>query len=471
MLLPVDVHASGTSYALEIPTQWSAPAVITKVVVAITAAVAMVPATPAAAIDWKPCADIVNCAQLTVPTDWSQPGRTTTIQLARLPAAKQKIGTLFFNPGGPGEGEVGYLLSKNAREYYFPQRIRDSFDIVAVEPRGTGTNPPLTCPLPIDHSVTKFPRNQAQVAALLASNAKLGRQCATEIRLDTANVAKDMDAVRAALGEQKVSVLGISYGSMLAQSYAELFPQRVRALVIDGVVDRSRSWQRLAIDDALAVERGVDRFGQWCNANTQCALHGTDVHQAIRQLLTRADNGQISGATRAEEISAAVNAGMQDPGFYAPLAQALRKTAETGAMGDLLELTPAKNPSYPLYRSIICQDVPVPAAQASQLPALAGKLRSLTLRGYSEFWDIASGCVGWPATVRWTPHNWTVPAGFPPALVLSGAHDVATPRIWAESVQRALPGSRLVRWEGDGHAAWPAHDATAVQAAVDYLTR
>jgi pimeloyl-ACP methyl ester carboxylesterase len=187
-------------------------------------------------------------------------------------------------------------------------------------------------------------------------------------------------------------------------------------------------------------------------------------------LLTRADAGEIKGAKHAEEISAAVNTGMQDPGFYAPLAQGLKKAAETGAMGDLVALTPAKNPNYPVYRSIICQDLPVPAAEAAQLPALAQKLRGLTLRGYSEFWDIATGCAGWPADVRWTPHNWTVPASFPPALLLSGAHDVATPRIWAENVQRALPGSRLVRWEGDGHAAWPAHDGQAVQAAVDYLT-
>ncbi|WP_163505440.1 alpha/beta fold hydrolase [Fodinicola acaciae] len=449
---------------------------ITKVVIAVTAAAAMVPATPSTGIEWKPCADATTCAQLTVPADWSHPGRTTTIQLARLPAAKQKTGTLFFNPGGPGEGEVGYLQSKQAREYYFPQAIRDNFDIVAVEPRGTGSNPPLTCPLPIDNSVTKFPRNQTEVDALLASNGKLGRRCATDIRLDTVNVARDMDAARAAIGEQQVSVLGVSYGSMLAQAYAELFPHRVRAMVVDAIVDRSRPWQQLAADDALAVEDGVNRFARWCKENAECALHDADVHQTLVQLQSRADAGQIKDgdrAVRAEEIAAAVNTGMQDPGFYSPLAQGLKKTTETGALGDLAGLTPAKNPDYSVYRAIICQDVPVPVSQAAQLPALAAKLRTVapTLRGYSEFWDIASGCAGWPATVRWTPHNWTVPADFPAPLLLSGAHDVATPRIWAENVQRALPGSRLVRWDGDGHAAWPAHDAGAVTAAVDFLTK
>ncbi len=129
---------------------------------ALAAAVAMTPAIASAAspaIDWKSCGtDSVQCGQIAVPVDWAHPDKVTTIEVARLPAAKpsERIGTLFFNPGGPGEGEVGYLTSAQAREYYFPRTLRDRFDIVAVEPRGTGQNPALNCPMPVDHTVSKF---------------------------------------------------------------------------------------------------------------------------------------------------------------------------------------------------------------------------------------------------------------------------------------------------------------------------
>lgn len=458
----------------------------------IAAACVATVVTPAAAawavnrtnISWQSCGtDNVQCGQISVPLDWAHQkmSKTTEIRLARLPAAKpeQRIGALFFNPGGPGEGEVGYLTSEQARKYYFPQAIRDRFDIVAVEPRGTGENTPLNCPVPVDHSVSKFPRNQAEAAALVKSNKKLGAQCVAAAgpissSLDTGNVARDMDLVRSELGERQVSFLGVSYGTMLAQSYAELFPNRIRAMVLDGVVDRSQSWQRLAEVDALAVEDGVGRLVQWCDTHAECALHGTDVRQEISQLLATADAGQLKDgdrSVRAEEISNAVNTGLNEPTFFGPLTAALKKAAETGTTGDLTQLTSAKNPDYSVYRAIICQDLPVPAAAASQFPAEARKVRALapTLRGYSEFWDIASGCAGWPTPIRWTPHRWNVPSTFAPALLMSGAHDVATPRPWAESVHSGLPGSRLVTWDGDGHAAWPAHDATAVQAAISYL--
>ena len=469
---------------------------ITIAAAATLATVAMLAPTSSAAtatgndtINWQSCpgaaaGDTVRCGQLAIPIDWANPSasKTTQIQLARLPATQpsQRIGTLFFNPGGPGEGEMGYLIGSQARQYYFPQAIRDRFDIVAVEPRGTGENPPLNCPVPVDYSVTKFPHTQSEVAELVASNAKFGAQCVQAAgpissHLDTASVARDMDQVRSALGESKISFLGVSYGTMLAQSYAELFPNRVRAMVIDGVVDRSLSWQRLVEADALAVQDGVDRFAQWCQATSQCALHNTDVHKAITQLLSRADSGQIKDQdrpVRAEEISGAINAALNDSSFYSPLATILHQVAATGAMGDLEKLTSAKNPDYPLYRAIICQDIPVSVADARQFPLEAAKVQLLapTLRGYSEFWDIASGCAGWPTPARWTPHQWTVPASFPPVLLASGAHDVATPRLWAESVHRALPNSALVKWDSDGHAAWPANSASTVNAEINYLT-
>ncbi|WP_436557866.1 alpha/beta fold hydrolase [Kitasatospora sp. HPMI-4] len=461
---------------------------------ALTAVAAFAPlpvaraASSAPPIAWERCAgagesDTVRCGRISVPLDWSSPGASerTEIQVARLPAADpgHRVGTLFFNPGGPGEGEAGYLRSTQARQQYFPAALRERFDIVAVEPRGTGTNPPLHCPPPIDPAVSRFPADRAAAADLVRSNRKLGTACAQGSgplfgHLDTATVARDMDAVRAALGEQRISFLGISYGSMVAQSYAELFPGRVRAMVVDGVVDRSLSWQRMVLLDAMAVEDGVSRFAQWSAGHPESALHGQDVSGFLTALLRRADAGEIVDGerrVRAEEIAQAVNNGLQTPAFYPALATALRQTSETASLAPLGPLTSAQNPEYAPYRSIICQDVPVPAAAEAGLPEMVRQVRRAapTLRGYSEFWDIVSGCAGWPAQSRWTPHSWRVPAGFAPVLLLSGAHDVSTPPAFAESVRRSLPGSRLLRWDGDGHTAW-LNNPAAVDAAVGFLT-
>ncbi|GAA2266331.1 alpha/beta hydrolase [Kitasatospora cystarginea] len=444
-------------------------------------------ASTAPGITWERCAgtdesDTVRCGAISLPLDWSRPGspERTEVRVARLPAADpgRRVGTLFFNPGGPGDGEVGYLLDGRARQQYFPAALRERFDIVAVDPRGTGTNPPLHCRMPIDPAVSRFPADRAAAADLVRSNRRLGTACARAggplvEHLDTGTIARDMDAVRASLGERRISFLGISYGSMVAQSYAELFPGRVRAMVVDGVVDRALPWQRMAVLDAAAVEDGVGRFAQWSAGHPESALHGQDVSAFLPTLLRRADAGEIKDGerpARAEEIAQAVNSGLQMPAFYPMLATALRRTAETGSLAPLGPLTPAQNPEYPAYRSIVCQDVPVPAGAEAALPELARRVREAapTLRGYSEFWDIASGCAGWPGQSCWTPHGWRVPADFPPVLLLSGAHDVATPPAFAESVRRALPGSRLLRWEGDGHTAWANSPAT-VDAAVGYL--
>ncbi|MGW2645291.1 alpha/beta fold hydrolase [Streptomyces sp. NPDC001393] len=438
-------------------------------------------------IDWRRCrgavpADAVRCGQVSVPLDWSRPAASarTTVAVARLPAADpaHRVGTLLFNPGGPGEGEVGYLLSGQARRQYFPQLLRDRFDIVAVEPRGTGVNPPLNCPLPVDHTVSRFPADRAAAAALVRSNRRMGTVCAQRSgpvfpHLDTTSVARDMDAVRAALGEAKVSFLGVSYGTMVAQSYAELFPSRVRAMVLDGVVDRSLSWRRLARADAAAVQDGVRRFARWSGRDARSALHGRDVTGLLDSLLRRADHGGIRDGgrpVRAEEIAQAVNAGLQSPSLYAPLATALSRTDAAGDMAPLAFLTPGRTGEYGLYRSIICQDVPGPGDPVAELPAAVPGMRATgpTLRGYSEFWDITSGCAGWPVDSAWTPHTWRVPAHFPAVLLLSGTHDVATPPAFADGVRRALPAGRLLRWDGDGHTAWLNSPAT-VAAAADYL--
>ncbi|WP_086827327.1 alpha/beta hydrolase [Allokutzneria sp. NRRL B-24872] len=432
-------------------------------------------ATAAPALDWKPCFDgaATQCATLTVPLDWATGKGTVRLAVWRSPARKpeQRIGALMYNPGGPGSGTAQTVAT--GPEGYFPTQLLDRFDLVGIDFRGTGASSPVHCGLTAhDPAVNRFPTTASDVAKLARANAAFADSCAAQTgpvlaHLDTATIARDIDALREALGEKQISYLGISYGTMLGQAYAELFPHRLRALALDSVVDRSLSTTQMLRDNAKATQDGWEYFVEWCARTTSCALHGKDVQQVLREVTARAERGELKAGERtvtAGELRANITATMNFESALPDLARNLL-AASTGD-GTGVSVGMFSLPTYPAYRSIICQDVPA----RFDVPSAVRESRALNpeLGGYSEFWDIASGCVGWTQPVRWTPHPWRA-KGLPPTLLVSGAHDVATPRAWAESVQRQLPGSHLLTWDGFGHAAWPGNNKCGLQAVRDYL--
>jgi pimeloyl-ACP methyl ester carboxylesterase len=390
----------------------------------------------------------------------------------------RRVGLLMFNPGGPGAGAADIVARSDWASFYFPPGLLDRFDIVGVDPRGVPGSASVSCTRPAhDPAVSRFPYTRDGVRRLTRANASFARSCrdatgALAAHLDTETVARDFDAVRAALGEPRVSLLGISYGTMLAQAYAERYPDRLRAVVLDGVVDRSLPAARLVLDGAAAVQDGLTRFAARCRASADCALKDRDLPAELNLLYDRAGRGEVRALGRnvtAEELRLAVNDGLNSPLADTALATGIRDAADHGDASTLAALARYTTPDYARYRAIICQDVPRARPGALIRLGRAAARRGPRLRGTSEFWDIVSGCAGWPEPVRWTPHGWRVPPAVTP-LILSGAHDVATPRAWAESVHRRLPGSVLVRWDGDGHAALPMHNRCAMRAAVAYLT-
>ncbi|SHE66945.1 alpha/beta fold hydrolase [Streptoalloteichus hindustanus] len=442
---------------------------------------------------WERCANTaednpLRCARVAAPVDWSAPRGSATVSLmvARLPATKpdRRIGTLFFNPGGPGGAAASMLAYPSVAAAYFPAELRERFDIIGMDPRGVGASQFLKCENSAhDPSQTRFPTTVPDAARLAAANARFGASCLRGTgplasHLDTASVARDMDLVRARLGEDRISFLGISYGSMVAQSYAELFPHRVRALVLDGAVDRSLTWQRMAEAGAAANEDGFDQFVAWCERTESCAVRGRDPRALVRTVLERADRAPVPADGRtatAEEIATAISGLLAAPSTMSQLARGIQQAADADDATELVRgSTFTTGAWYAAYRAIICQDVPVPPNSVTSFPAEVDRVRRLgpTLRGASEFWDVVSGCVGWPVPSRWRPHGWQVPATFPRTVILAGAHDVSTPLQWAENVHRRLPNSRLWRWDGFGHSAWTNTDPEAqraMRAAIRYL--
>src|SRR5262249_29446217 len=197
-----------------------------------------------------------------------------------LPAAEpaQRVGALVINPGGPGGSGLQYALT--ARSGEFSQAVRDRFDIVGFDPRGVGGSVPALRCMTGPHldtylAVNESPASPAQLSAVVAANKAYAAACARNARsllpyVGTAAAARDMDILRAALGESRLTFLGKSYGTVLGASYAQQFPARVRALVLDGAVAPGLSGVDLDIAQASGFQVAFGQFAAWCVTQPRC---------------------------------------------------------------------------------------------------------------------------------------------------------------------------------------------------------
>ena len=229
---------------------------------------------------WHNCSG-GQCATLEVPLDYSEPnGKAIKLALFRIPAKdpKQRIGALLFNPGGPGESGIAFLRSAGG---VISDELAAQFDLVSWDPRGTGASDPVVCgpgfaraldlPLPV-------PTTASQLAAADAAAVRVDRACQQQAgpilgEVATVDTARDLDRIRAALGEPRISYIGLSYGTFLGQVYANLFPTHVRAMVLDGVSNADLGPQALLLAQAKSVERAIDAFLANCAAQPSCAFH------------------------------------------------------------------------------------------------------------------------------------------------------------------------------------------------------
>ena len=281
---------------------------------ASTASEASVPGQ-AEDISWSSCAvdgaEAFDCATVEVPSDYDEPqGRTTSVAVTRLPALDQenRIGSVLVNFGGPGGPGVStlHLLGEDL----FDASVRERFDIVSFDPRAVGTSDPATC-FPTAEAEQEFlgsslalPLTRADNGRFLGEAAALGTACTVFggdriATASTANVARDMDVLRQRLGDDELTYVGYSYGTLLGATYAALFPDNVRALVLDGTVD-PRAWTGPADGELFGTrlrqaEAGTETYGEFvrlcAEAGERCALNALgnpaevveDVYAALRE--------------------------------------------------------------------------------------------------------------------------------------------------------------------------------------------
>ncbi|TDD31704.1 alpha/beta hydrolase [Actinomadura sp. KC06] len=410
-------------------------------------------------IDWEPCPEDpwVECGTVSVPVDWARPaGAKIDIAVARRPALapRERIGSLFVLPGGPGGSGVDFSLF--AGDLLEPEILR-RFDVIGFDARGIGRSHPVLCPADSDPP-SEFPQDAKAYQRLVQYHRSHAQECRRLTgpvfdHVDTLSVARDADTIRQALGERQISLYGESYGTLLGQQYAEEYPGRVRALVLDSNMDHSiTDVRQYLVAGSDVVEETYRQFAAWCSKSPRCALRGQDALKVLDGLLARADRGELkdpAGSTiTPDALVETVRRAMYGPNSFTGWASL--GTYLTRLQGR----TPARVPDwYPdAYQAILCSDFSFPVRDFEHLNSLMAASRRAAphTRVNALTWTDITGCQGFLTRARNPQHRYRI-KGTPPILLTNSRYDVATPYSRATHVARQIPGAVLLTYDGIGH--------------------
>jgi pimeloyl-ACP methyl ester carboxylesterase len=440
-------------------------------------------------IAWHSCPKNVNydCGTVRVPVNYAHPtGPMIRLAVVRKPATGPgpHLGSIFINPGGPGESGVQILPVYAS---LFPPGIGAHFDLVSFDERGTGASAPLVCGPPPAATASALPVPRGAQATLPGAMvfAAMARDCSRRYgsylqSINTTNSARDMDRIRQAMGESTISYYGTSYGTVLGSEYARLFPRRVRAMVLDGAVDSALSLSQQATEDAPALEASLLHFFSVCRAEPTCPLGSNPAafYQHLQAQLLRhplpGPPGSKGYPVTAGDLATAtllyVTAPDYTPGFEPALVAAAHGNgAPLRGVSLGLELDLDGKSLVSSLWAITCNDASK-HPNSLQAGALAWALAArYPLEGASGVANYLEGCVGWPAAKEPITHVHV--QGGPPIVVIGNTGDPNTPYLAAKQLTRALGSATLVTWVGWGHT-WllnGASDPCVSQAVTDYL--
>ncbi|MEU3528138.1 alpha/beta hydrolase [Streptomyces sp. NPDC038707] len=456
----------------------AAMAVITGLV---TAPPALASPSATEVLRWLPCDDPeqpgAECAALSVPVDWARPdGPRLDLAVARRKATDPgaRVGSLVFGPGGPGDSGVEMVVGRISR---FSPETRRRFDIVSFDPRGVGRSNPVTCSAGV---LAERPspelKSQADFDATVAYNGRLRADCRARTgpvfaHLDTAQTVRDVDALRAALGERELTFHGSSYGTLLGAQYAETYPRRVRAMVLESVMDHSVPTTRAFLrSEAATAEDSFREFVRWCDGAADCALHGRDVRAVWQGLLARAARGELENPAKpgtSLSSSDLVNR-IAFRKFYEADYAGLATVIAGMETSRPLPASPTSTAPLPPATPVFCSDWHLPVRDYREYASLVATM-NMTAPDLPYLLPIhmAAACLGAPTA---NPQHRLDVRGAPPILVSNALHDPATGYPWAVSVARQLGrGGVLLTYEGHGHGS--VTSGPCMEDAVDsYLT-
>ncbi|MEV7629731.1 alpha/beta hydrolase [Actinoplanes sp. NPDC089786] len=422
------------------------------------------PASAARGLVWAACEDdpTAQCATLRVPIKPGDGyGRKVPIAIARRVATQpaRRIGVLVVNPGGPGGSGVDMVLGA---EKFFSAEVRARFDIVGFDPRGVGRSNPVVCARSLlDAEPSPLVAGKSAYRKLRIFHRRLTEDCARRTgplfrHADTISVARDMDRLRRALGEEQITFYGASYGTLLGAQYASIHPRRARAVVLDSVMDHSVSAREFLAEGTAAVEDAFDEFVSWCARSDDCILRGRNVRALWATVLARAAAGTLIDPYRPGfrpnefDVLDVAFGSFYDPQF-ASLATYIH---------DVLADAPATRSRAPAteensFPAIFCADFSFPSVGYD---SYARRLRSLratapSMRVSSLALSSAVACLGPTGPVANPQRRFRRTSV--PTLVVGSKHDPATPYVWATRVADQLgPSATLATYDGWGHVSY-----------------
>jgi pimeloyl-ACP methyl ester carboxylesterase len=447
---------------------------------------------PRTATNWKPCPEIpqdlvgrgasdmtYSCASVTVPRDWTNAGSGETYSIAmiriRSTTQQNRIGSLLINPGGPGGSgiDTAVYLSFGERLGGLPTEITNRFDIIGFDPRGVGRSDPVKCIDAADQDASfaapPDPVSPEQFDDLVALNRKIADGCGGKYGnqlplFSTEQAAKDMDALRIAVGDEKLSYLGYSYGTLLGATYAQLYPTNIRAMVLDGAVDPKQTFIEGSESQAKGFERAFTNFSNWCKATPDRCPIAPDARKAVTDALAAAAKDPVEHtdgrkATSGWIFVAVISSLYTETGWPA-LAAAIAGLKQGNPRGVFTladQYTERKQDGS--YTNLFDANLAVNCADTKDAPDIdeIRRLQGEWRQKYPLFGAaLAVGmlpCTFWPGDRD--PYPAGAATGAPEILVVGTTGDPATPYENTADLASMLGVGRVLTWEGEGHTAYP----------------
>jgi len=448
-------------------------------------------------LDWSSCYDYFDCAELRVPIDYQDLSvGTFRISVLRSAARDQdnRLGSIVVNPGGPGGSGVDYAYNA---DYIFSPDITDRYDVVGFDPRGVAMSEPISCftPEELDKNLASDskPDNDAEIAATLEESERFAEKCAENTEhlehFSTIETARDMDILRAALGEKKLNYVGKSYGTYLGTLYADLFPNNVGRFVLDGAVDPNIPMKEQNLSQAMGFDKALAAFVKDCATQSDCPFTGTPAQAQATIIATlqaaateplpqkNPADGDDRIITESIIIIGMASSLYDDVDGWPKLRQAFTESAQN--YGDtflqLADEYSGRNPDG-TFRSndfdsgavIDCLDwrdrrtIDQYKADAQEFAAKAP-----VFGPYIAFSGVHCQFFPQPATQR-APNTLTQ-IKTAPIIVIGTIRDPATPYSWSVSLAKIFTGSRLISLDADGHTGHGRGSACVDSAVDEYL--
>lgn len=443
-------------------------------------------------LQWESCDDTFKCATATVPLDWSEPaGETISLALIRHAAPQGKSqGSLFVNPGGPGASGVTFV--RDSLDYAVDDRLLNAFDVIGFDPRGVGESTSVQC---FDSSeaadeyvygITPGVRGSAAWRAAAKAEAKsFAADCLAQTgdllgHVDSISVARDLDVLRAIVGDAKLNYIGYSYGTFIGAMYAQTFPDKVGHLVLDGAVDPSISSEDSLVTQAKGFDMALGNWIRWCFTQDDCPFVGStaQVKREITSILRElddypqiAEDGRLVGA---DAFATGMFATLYSPDSWRYLTQLFNDYFE-GSVETALAIADWYNDrgedgtynsnQTEAFTAVGCLDS---SSDSSVSAAALSRRLAKEAPVFGPYFDGVDSCASWAFEPVITTAKMT-PTGPAPIVVIGTTGDPATPIAWSRSFAAQLQDGRFISYDGEGHTGYNKGSACVDNAVDDYF--